>query len=239
MANNSSRVLIIIPARNEAPNIAGVLASAKVKCPSVDILVVNDASEDATGEIARKHGVNVLDMPFRLGIGGAMQTGFIYAAQNRYDIAVQLDGDGQHDPSEIKTLIGPLLSGEADVAIGSRFLGKGGYRPDFAHRLGCGILSKLLSFFTGNKITDPTSGFRVANRAVINFYAEDYPVDYPEPEAIILLSRKGFRIKEIPTVMARRQSGESSIIGLHAVYYMIKVMLAICIAAISRKNRKG
>lgn len=228
------RVLIIIPARNEAQNIGSVIIDAKKYCPLCDILVVNDASCDSTGEIAKKYSVNVIDLPFRLGIGGAMQTGFIYALQNGYDITVQLDADGQHDPSEIKNLMAPLLSGEVEVVIGSRFLGKGSYCQDFAHRLGCGTLSVLLGVLTRNKITDPTSGFRAANKAVIRFYAENYPVDYPEAEAIILLAKNGFKVKEVPAAMKERLSGLSSIRGIYTIYYMIKVILAICIAAIKK-----
>lgn len=234
-----SKILIIVPAHNEAPNIGKVIAEAKEKCPFADILVVNDSSSDLTGEIARQHQVKVIDIPFWLGIGGAMQTGFIFASQNDYDIAVQLDGDGQHEPLEIKDLIQPLLDGEADVVIGSRFLERKGFRPDFLHRLATRILSKLLFLTTSKKFTDPTSGFRAANKKAINFYTETYPVDYPEPEAIMLLLKRNFKLKERPATMRPRLSGRSSIRGLHAIYYMVKVILAICIAALGRKGRKG
>jgi len=222
--DTSNKILIIIPVHNEANNIARVISEAKEKCPFVDILVVNDGSEDSTEEIARKQQVKVINIPFQIGIGGAMQTGFIFASQNNYDIAVQLDGDGQHNPSQIKDLIQPLLNGQADVAIGSRFLDNKGYRPDFLHRLAIQLLSKMLLFLTGQKFTDPTSGFRAADKSAIGFFAENYPVDYPEAEVIILLLKRNFQIQELPAMMRPRLSGRSSIRGMYTIYYMVKVL---------------
>ena len=233
-----NKILIIIPTHNEAPNIAKVINEAKEKCPFADILVVNDGSQDSTEEVAKRQGVKVINIPFQLGVGGAMQTGFIFAYQNDYDIVVQLDGDGQHEPPEIRNLIQPITNRQADVVIGSRFLEKNGYHPDILHRLGIKMLSKLLFFITGQRFTDPTSGFRAANKAAIAFYSEAYPVDYPEAEAIMLLIKRNFKLKEIPTTMRPRFSGRSSIRRLHTIYYMLKVTLAIFVASLSHKGRK-
>ena len=229
--NIEGKVLIIIPAHNEANNIAGVITEAKANCPFADILVVNDGSSDSTGEVARQHNVRVIDIPFWLGIGGTMQTGFIFAHQNGYEIAVQLDADGQHDPAKIQDLIGPIVNGEADVVIGSRFLAKQGYHSDFLHRLGIRLISKSIYFVTGQKFTDPTSGFRAANKTAIAFYVESYPVDYPEAEEIAFLLRKNFRVREIPAIMRPRLSGKSNIRRFHIIYYMVKVILTIFISS--------
>lgn len=237
--DNPNEVLIVIPAHNEASNIGRVISEVKEKAPFADILVVNDGSDDFTEEIVRKHQVKLINIPFRLGIGGAMQTGFIFAYANNYDIAVQLDGDGQHNPVDIKELLQPIINQQADMVIGSRFLTKESYHSDFSHRLGMGVLSKLIFFISGQKFTDPTSGFRASNKAAMAFYNEYYPIDYPEAEVIMLLLKRGFKIKEIAVTMRARLSGKSSIRRLHSIYYMVKVIMAILVTSLEkRKYRK-
>jgi glycosyltransferase involved in cell wall biosynthesis len=223
------RSLIIIPAYNEALSIASVVEDIRTNSEGHDILVINDGSTDATEETARSCGVRVITLPFNLGIGGAMQTGYIYAYRNGYDVAIQFDGDGQHMADQIKALIAPLAGGQADAVIGSRFLGDKTYRSRFARLFGIKILSAVISLLIGRRITDPTSGFRAVNREVIGYYSRSYPDDYPEPEAVVLLHRAGFRIAEVPASMRERQAGSSSITVLKGLYYMAKVILAIII----------
>ncbi len=229
-----NKILIIIPAHNEAANISRVISEAKETCPFADIVVMNDGSNDGTGEIAKQYGVKVIDICLWLGIGGTMQAGFIFACQNGYDIAVQLDADCQHNPAGIGDLIQPILDNDADVVIGSRFLTQEGYHSNFIHRLGILMISRTIYLVSGKRFTDPTSGFRAANKAAIAFYSQNYPRDYPEAEVIMLLLKRKFRIKEVPTVMRARLSGKSSIRKLHTVYYMVKVMLSILIASLGR-----
>jgi glycosyltransferase involved in cell wall biosynthesis len=220
-------VLVIIPALNEAESIAGVISDLNANLPSADILVVDDGSVDATARIASELGVNVLRLPFNLGIGGAMQAGFLYAQRGRYDIAVQFDGDGQHLAREIEKLLKPVVAGNADIALGSRFLGQGDYKPSFSRKVGIRIFSTILSCILGTRVTDTTSGFRAVNRRVIEFYTRSYPDDYPEVEALVLLHKAGMRIAEVPVHMRERTSGHSSITAARSVYYMVKVLLAV------------
>ena len=183
-------------------------------------------------------GYQVLNLPINLGIGGAVQTGYRYALKYGYDIAVQLDGDGQHDASYVKRLIEPLLAGEADVVIGSRFLRREGFQSSRSRRIGINILSDLIWLCTGKRIRDVTSGFRAVNRRFITIYAEDYPSDYPEPEAIITAVMHHGRVAEVPVVMKEREGGTSSITFRKSVYYMIKVTLAILVKRISYGIRR-
>ena len=202
--------------------------------PEADIVVVNDGSTDSTADVARAQGAGVIDLSHNLGIGGAMQTGYKHAMDKGYDIAIQFDGDGQHRADQVEMLVKPLLAGEADMVIGSRFLGAKGYESTFTRLLGIKILSRVLTVLTGQKITDPTSGFRAANRGVMKFFSSNYPDDYPEPEAILLLHKAGFRMAEVPVLMKERESGSSSITAVRSVYYMFKVLLAILIDMLKR-----
>jgi glycosyltransferase involved in cell wall biosynthesis len=233
-----NRILAIVPAFNEQENIAPVISD--LKGVAIDILVVNDASEDDTSHVARSTGgAEVIDLPVNLGIGGAVQTGFKYASRNRYDIAIQFDGDGQHKAGEIEKLIGPIEANVADVVIGSRFLGGGGgFKSTFSRRLGIRLLQAICRILIGKKITDSTSGFRAYNRRAFEFLSDFYPEDYPEPESVVLLGKEGYRISEVPVVMEERKGGSSSIHGLLSLYYMIKVILSMLIT-FTRKNIGG
>jgi glycosyltransferase involved in cell wall biosynthesis len=221
------RMLVIIPAFNEEGSVGDVVDRVKDYFPKADVLVVNDGSTDRTSEIAGANGAIVLDLPFNLGIGGAMQAGYKYAYEKRYEIAVQVDGDGQHEPKEVDKLLQTLREKKADIAIGSRFVGDSSYKASAMRRVGISILSKVISAAVGQKITDPTSGFRAANRKAIELFASNYPQDYPEPEAIVLLHQCDLKIEEVSVVINQRNSGESSITKIRSVYYMVKVLLAI------------
>jgi glycosyltransferase involved in cell wall biosynthesis len=226
------KTLIVIPAFNEADSIAYVIGQIREHVPWADIAVVNDGSHDRTGAIAEACGVIVLNMPYNVGIGAAVQTGFLYAARHGYDVAVQTDGDGQHPPSEIPTLLAALAEGDADMVLGSRFIEDKGYRTPAARRAGIVLLARIISLATGERCTDPTSGFRASNRRTIRLCARDYPHDYPEPEAIVMLRRAGLRIREVPVKMSARYGGRSSITPLRSGYYMVKVILAIFISLV-------
>jgi hypothetical protein len=228
------KTLILIPALNEEDSIAHVIESIRQHVPWADIAVINDGSTDRTGAIAEACGAAVLHMPYNVGIGAGMQGGFIYAARGGYAVAVQTDGDGQHPADEIPHLIAALDEQQADLIIGSRYLEDRGYVTPGARRAGIVILAWVLSRITGQRITDPTSGFRASNRRAIVFCARDYPFDYPEPEAIALLHRAGLRVREIPATMKPRYGGRSSITPLRSIYYMIKVNLAILIGLLRK-----
>lgn len=223
------KIIIIVPAYNEEKSLPGVIRDLRDNISSADILVVNDGSRDRTEMVARDLGVMVLGLPFNLGIGGAMQTGYRYAEQNGYDIAIQFDGDGQHVASEVKALCEGLQQGRADIIVGSRFLQPGEYRPSFFRKLGILIFSVVLSAILRMRVTDTTSGFRAANRRVIEFFARSYPEDYPEVESLVLLHRAGMTIGEVPVMMRDRAEGRSSITPIRSAYYMIKVLLAVFI----------
>jgi glycosyltransferase involved in cell wall biosynthesis len=223
------KILIIVPAYNEEASLPGVLRDLSECVPDADVLVVNDGSRDKTARLARERGVKVLDLPFNLGIGGAVQAGYLYAARKGYDIAVQFDGDGQHLACEIRKLLEPLAAGRADMAIGSRFLTPGGYRSPVFRKLGIGIFSFVLSRILGVSVTDSTSGFRAANRRVIEFFSGNYPDDYPEVEALVLLHKLNLRVEEVAVIMRERTGGKSSITPARSVYYMTKVLVAIFI----------
>jgi len=229
------KTLVIIPAFNEEGSIGKVVEEVKAYFPQGDALVVNDGSNDLTSEVAKAKGAIVLDLPFNLGIGGAMQAGYKYAYERGYDVAVQVDGDGQHDPKEIPKLLDVLEKGTADVAMGSRFIGDSEYKASVMRRLGMVILSKAISIVVGEKLTDPTSGFRAANRRAIQLFSVNYPQDYPEPEAIVLLHQCRLKMKEIPVKIKQRFSGESSITKIRSVYYMVKVLLAIFVDCFKKR----
>lgn len=228
------KVLVIIPAYNEAETIASLLQQIHHENPSWDILVVNDASKDETEAIAKATGLaRVVSLPFNLGIGGAVQTGFKYAFRNGYDVALQFDGDGQHPVSEIKNLVDLIERDEADVVIGSRFNKKqNGVKTHYLRRTGIKIFEWFSFVLIRQRITDHTSGFRAYNRKAFTFLASNYPTDYPEPEVVILLGKNKFRMKETFTQMLERQGGISSIPIAKGPYYMIKVLLAMFMASI-------
>jgi glycosyltransferase involved in cell wall biosynthesis len=227
---NTPRILVILPAFNEGLNIATVVKKIQDEIPSADVLVINDGSKDDTAQKANEAGAIVLNMPYNVGIGAAVQTGFQFAATHAYDIVVRNDGDGQHSPEGIHNLLARLQADDVDVVIGSRFIGEeGDYGTPFARRMGITILAKLLSLITGQRITDPTSGFCAFNRKAILLFAQFYPHDYPEPEAIVISHRTGLHQVEIPVNMIKREHGTSSITPVRSIYYMIKVILAILI----------
>lgn len=227
-------VLVILPALNEAQNLPGTIARIRQHVPGADILVVNDGSVDATAEAAAAAGAHVLNLPYNVGIGAAVQTGFKFAAAYHYDIVVRNDGDGQHASEDIVCLLAELQKGDVDVVIGSRFIGSGDYGTSLPRRTGIVILSHLLSALTGQRVSDPTSGFAAFNRRAIHLFARLYPHDYPEPEGILLLHRSGLKMREIPVTFRPREHGKSSITAGRSVYYMVKVILAIMINLLRR-----
>jgi glycosyltransferase involved in cell wall biosynthesis len=223
------KILVIVPAYNEEESVGKVVEGVHALLPEAEVLVVNDGSTDLTSEKARARGATVLELPFNLGIGGAMQAGYRYAYEKGCDIAIQVDADGQHDPKEIAKLLKALEEKKMDVAMGSRFLGHSEFKSSLMRRIGISIFSRVISTIVGQKITDPTSGFRAANRKAIQLFALDYPQDYPEPEVVVLLHQCGLKMTEIPVAMSQRYAGESSITKMRSVYYMVKVLLAILV----------
>ncbi len=222
-------IIVIVPAYNEQNTVGNVVEKIYQNLENADVLVVNDGSFDNTSEVARAKGAMVLDLPYNLGIGGAMQTGYKFAHKMEYDIAVQCDADGQHRPAQINILIDTLINDNVDMVLGSRFIRKKRFKSEVFRWLGILIFSRVLSLIIGQKITDPTSGFRVINKEVIKSFSSFYPGDYPEPEALVLLHRQRFTIKEVSVNMNSRKGGNSSITGWRPFYYMVKVLLAIFI----------
>ncbi len=229
----SGRVLVVIPAYREEKKIGAVVSAVRERF-RYDVLVVNDGSPDGTSAAARGAGAIVLDLPCNLGIGGAVQTGFLYARDRGYDAVVRIDGDGQHDPGDIPRLLEPVLGGTADAAVGSRFLGETEYRGTIPRIFGIGFFRALVNLFTGYRVTDPTSGFFAINRRLIEFYSEHYPSDYPEVDAYILMHRMKARAVEVPARMYQREEGKSSITPFRAMYYMVKVTISFLINCIRR-----
>jgi len=231
------KILIMIPAYNEGSLIRRLIKEIKSLYPNYSILVVNDGSADNTRQQAEQSGAMVITLPYNLGIGGAVQTGYKFAEAHDFDISVQMDGDAQHDPAFLPHVLAPVISGKADLCIGSRFLGSNaGFQSTFLRRLGIRFFSILLGFLTGQRLTDPTSGFRATNRKLIKHFAREYPVDFPEPEAIQLAKRLKARITEVPVKMRKRLGGTSSIRYFSSAYYMFKVTLAILIDAMRKKS---
>ena len=239
LQKNKMKVLIIVPAFNEEGSIEKVVETIEKKCPECDYLIVNDGSMDNTAMICKEKRFNFVSLPQNLGIGGAVQTGYKYALENNYDIAIQTDGDGQHDVAYVKEMVKLLENDEADIVIGSRFIKNEGFQSSAARRMGINFLSGLIHILTGKRVKDVTSGFRAVNRKFIRIYASDYPSDYPEPEAIVAAVMHRGRISEIPVIMNERTSGKSSINLSKSFYYMIKVSLAIIICRISFGIRRG
>ena len=228
-----SDLLIIIPAYNESGNIEKTIGMIQEHTPEFDYVIINDCSTDQTLEICHKHHFNVVDLPINLGIGGAVQTGYQYAAEYGYDYAVQVDGDGQHNPEYIKQMLEMIKRDQVDMVVGSRFIKNEGFQSSFARRIGITFFEKLIRFLTGKTITDPTSGLRVVNRKVINIFAKHYPSDYPEPETIVALLESGYKVEEMPVLMNEREHGTSSITLSKSVYYMIKVSIAIVLSKLN------
>lgn len=226
--------LIIIPAYNESANIEKTISEIEKNAPEFDYVIINDCSSDNTKEICERNHFNLVNLPINLGIGGAVQTGYRYGWRKGYDIAVQVDGDGQHDPKFLQTMADYLEKNDLDMVIGSRFIEKEGFQSSGTRRLGIKYFTILIRLLTGKKITDPTSGLRMVNRDVMKIFAYDYPKDYPEPESVVAILRRGKKVQEIPVIMKERQGGVSSISPKKSVYYMIKVTLAILIERIRR-----
>jgi hypothetical protein len=226
-------VLVIIPAYNESATITDVIAAIRQRHAGFDVVVIDDGSKDDTARIVlQTPGADLVRLPYNLGIGGAMQTGYKYALREGYDVAIQCDADGQHPVDQMDRILAPLLDGRADLVVGSRYVKNTGYRPSFSRRVGKSLLSRIVNVFCGGGITDTTSGFRAANRKVIALFAHVYPDDYPEAEALVTLHRHGLKACEVSVDMLPRQGGRSSISPRRAAYYIVKVSLAIFISTV-------
>ena len=222
--------IAIIPAYNEQGSILTTIEDIRKNAPDFDYVVINDCSTDNTLKLCREHGIRVLDLPINLGIGGAVQTGYLYAYKNDYDLAVQFDGDGQHDAKFLDAMADTLIRENLDMVIGSRFIQNQGFQSSAMRRFGIRFFEIYLKFLFGQKITDATSGMRMCNRKVMELFVKDYPKDYPEPETVARLLRHKCKVKELPVVMKERQAGVSSISSVNqSIYYMCKVSLAILI----------
>jgi len=232
------RVLIVIPAHNESTSLAGVIGEVRASVPQADIVVVDDGSTDGTDGVARGLGAEVLVLPFNLGIGATMQTGYEFAYRKGYDIAVQVDGDGQHDPGQLGLILDPVARGECDLAVGSRYLEKNSYDGGAGRRLGTAVFSRVVSLLVGQRITDATSGFRAVNRRLIEIFSYDYPRDYPEVEALLQVHKERLHTLEVPVQMRQRGGGSSSINSFRSVYYMVKVLLALMVTATRKRAPK-
>jgi glycosyltransferase involved in cell wall biosynthesis len=227
--------IAIVPALNEQESIARVIDEIRAFDPGLEVVVVDDGSVDRTAAVAEERGAHVIRLPFNLGIGGSVQTGFRYAFEQGFRIAVRLDGDGQHEASQLGKLLEPVLADEADIAVGSRFAAPSDYRSSMPRRAGITILAKTVSLLVGRRVTDPTSGFQALNRHAIALFAADYPHDIPEVEAVLMTHKHRLRMTEVPVEMRERAGGRSSIGRIFAVYYMVKVLLALFVG-LFRKN---
>ena len=233
-----TRLVAVVPAYNEAGAIGRVVDEIREAAPNVDVVVVDDGSTDDTAGVAAARGAIVLRLPFNVGIGGAVQTGFRYALDEGYELAVRLDGDGQHDAREIPKLLAPVERGEANLVIGSRFVEEGGsYRPPFARRIGIRVFARLVSLLGGQRVTDTTSGFVALDRLGIALFAAEYPHDYPEVEATLVALRSGLRLAQVQVDMRLRETGASSITFVRSLYYIVKVMLALLVSSLRRYRR--
>jgi glycosyltransferase involved in cell wall biosynthesis len=230
----SLRRIAIVPAHNESSSVPGVVAEIRAVDPDLDVVVIDDGSTDGTAAAAEGAGAQVVRLPFNLGIGGAMQTGYQFARDHGFDLAVQIDGDGQHNPKELPRLIEPILNGSTDMAVGTRFADGKRYQPPFARRIGIVLFAWLVSLIVRQRVTDTTSGFRAVNRKGILLFASDYPHDYPEVETTVLVFRHKLRMIEVSVEMRTRASGTSSITLFRSIYYVIKVSLALFIGLFRR-----
>lgn len=223
--------LVIIPAYNEQGSIEKTVRDIEKNAKSFDYIIINDCSTDRTLEVCNQNKFHVVNLPMNLGIGGGVQTGYMYAKEYDYDIAVQFDGDGQHNAKYLEEMALKLEKDKIDMLIGSRYIEKKGFQSSGLRRLGIRYFTTLIKLLTGTKITDPTSGMRMANRKVIDLFAKDYPKDYPEPESVTAILKKGFQVEEIPVIMNEREAGVSSISPGKSIYYMIKVTIAVLMSA--------
>lgn len=230
--------ILIIPAHNEEANLGSVLDEVRAVGYKGDIVVINDFSTDRTALVARRKGAEVVNLPCNLGYGGAVQAGFKYAVERGYRFAAVMDADGQHAPESLAALLQPVVEGRADIAVGSRYLGRAEYRVGLARTMGMRFFSNLVSWITGQRITDPTSGYQAMNAEVMRFFSQDnYPADYPDADTIILVKLAGFRLIEVPVVMRGRLSGVSMHSGLKPLYYVVKMMLSIMIVLLRQRSR--
>ena len=230
----SERRIAIVPAYNEEQNIARVVEELHVFDPGIDVVVVSDGSVDRTAENAEAAGARVLRLPYNLGIGGAVQTGFKYAWEQGYDLAVRCDGDGQHVPGELPKVIRPVAEEEADIAVGSRFVSSDGYRSSASRRVGIRLLATVVSAIARQRVTDTTSGFQALNRRALELFAQDYPHDYPEVEGMVMTIKHKLRLVEVPVQMREREHGRSSITAFRSVYYLAKVLTALFVGLFRR-----
>lgn len=228
------RKLIIIPAYNEQASIVKTVMDIKENAPDFDYIVINDCSTDDTLQVCMENGIKCLKLPVNLGIGGAVQSGYLYGFREGYDVAVQFDGDGQHSAKYLETMVQAMQEQQADMVIGSRFITNEGFQSSAIRRIGIKHFNLLIKFLTGETITDPTSGMRMVNREVMKLFSEDYPKDYPEPESVVHILAKGKKVIEIPVLMNERSEGVSSISPMKSIYYMIKVTIAMLIAKFRR-----
>lgn len=226
--------LVIIPAYNEEGGIVKTVTDVVENAKDFDYVVINDCSKDNTLKICREHNFNVVNLPVNMGIGGGVQTGYMYAYRNGYDIAVQFDGDGQHNASYLTEMSEKLVKEQLDMVIGSRYIEKEGFQSSGMRRLGIRYFTGLIKLLTGKKITDPTSGMRMINRKIVKQFSEEYPKDYPEPESVVTILKEGAKVEEIPVKMNAREEGVSSISPSKSIYYMVKVSIAVLIAAIRK-----
>ena len=227
--------LVIIPAFNEEGNLEKTIQDIRENAPDFDYVIINDCSTDGTLDICRRHGFSYLNLPVNLGIGGAVQTGYRYAFFHGYDIAVQFDGDGQHSAKYLKEMVKVMEETESDMVIGSRFIQREGFQSSALRRVGIRYFTGLIWLLTRKTITDSTSGMRMVNRRILKqIYAENYPKDYPEPESVVTILSEKYKVTEIPVVMNEREEGASSISLKNSIYYMIKVSIAIVIAAMKK-----
>ena len=233
------KALVIIPAYNEAGNIIKTVEDIRKNAPSFDYVIINDCSKDDTMRLCERMKYNVVNMPLNSGIGAAVQCGYLYAKRYGYEYAVQVDGDGQHDASFLEEMLEIISNEKMGMLIGSRFIKNQGFQSSFLRRLGIKWFSLLIKWFTGMTITDPTSGMRIVGRNVINFFAEEYPKDYPEPETAITLLKLGYTVKEIPVRMKKRESGSSSISFKRSIYYMFKVTIACFMSGIGYEKYRA
>lgn len=228
------RKLVIIPAYNEQGGIVKTVRDVKEHAPEFDYIIINDCSTDHTLDVCRENGFSVVNLPVNLGIGGGVQTGYVYGFRNGYDVAVQFDGDGQHNARYLNEMAEKLEKEHLDMVIGSRYIKKEGFQSTGLRRMGIKYFTWLIKLVTGKKIKDPTSGMRMVNREVMELYAKNYPKDYPEPESVVMILKKGKRVEEMPVQMNAREEGVSSISPKKSIYYMIKVSLAILMASLRR-----
>lgn len=222
--------LVVIPAYNESASIVRTVRDIRDNAKDFDYIVINDCSTDNTADVCRENGIHCLSLPVNLGIGGAVQCGYLYGVRNGYDVAVQFDGDGQHSARYLEDMFQRMQEEGADMVIGSRFITNEGFQSSFIRRVGIKHFNFLIRVLTGCQITDPTSGMRMVNRGIMLAFSEDYPKDYPEPESVVYILGKGKKVVEMPVLMNERTEGVSSISPKKSIYYMVKVTIAMMIA---------